>query len=158
MNMRSYVRVGIAVVSCYAAGFLGSLFVSNATGSWYAGIAKPWFNPPSWAFAPVWLLLYALMATALCIIWSRDPYAKEMRGWVPLFFAHLLLNAMWTVFFFGLHAVFLAMVDIGLLLFSIFLLMMGAWEIDRRATYLLVPYFVWVSFATLLNVSIWYLN
>jgi tryptophan-rich sensory protein len=158
MNMSSYVRVGIALSSCYAAGFIGSLFVSSTALSWYAGIDKPWFNPPSFVFAPVWIVLYTLMAIALVRVWNRDPNAQEMRGWVPLFFAHLLLNAAWTVFFFGYHAVFVAMVDIGILLVSVFLLTVGAWEIDRRASYLLMPYLAWVLFATILNVSIWMLN
>ena len=158
MNMSSYVRVGIAFLSCFSAGFIGSLFVNSAAGSWYAGIAKPFFNPPSWVFGPVWTTLYVMMAIALLIIWERDPNAKEMRGWVPLFFAHLLLNAGWTVFFFGYHAVFVGMLDILLLLLSVFLLTMGAWEIDKRASFLLMPYLLWVLFATLLNISIWVLN
>lgn len=158
MNMSSYIRVGIAFFSCFSAGIIGSLFVSSAADSWYAGIAKPFFNPPSWVFGPVWTALYVLMAIALLIIWARDPNAKEMRGWVPLFFAHLLLNAAWTIFFFGFHAVFVAMLDIILLLVSVFLLTIGAWEIDRRASILLMPYLLWVLYATILTISIWVLN
>jgi tryptophan-rich sensory protein len=77
---------------------------------------------------------------------------------VPLFFAHLLLNAAWTIFFFGFHAVLVALIDILILLCCIFLLICGAWEIDKRATYLLAPYFLWVLFATILNIAIWFLN
>lgn len=151
-------RAGIAVLACYGAGLLASIFISDGVGSWYDGITKPWFNPPNWVFAPVWIILYALMAAALTLVWARDPNAEHIRGWVPLFFAHLLLNAAWSMFFFGFHAVFVAMVDIGLLLFSVTLLVVGAWDIDRRASYLLMPYFAWVLFAAVLNVSIWYLN
>ncbi len=156
--MRSYVRVGVAVLASYGAGFLGSIFITAGVAAWYAELAKPWFQPPAWVFAPVWLILYALMASALVIIWSRDPHAEEVRGWVPLYFAHLMLNAAWTIFFFGFHAILVAFVDVLLLLFSVMLLLFGAWEIDRRAAYLLMPYFAWVAFATVLNGAIWYLN
>jgi tryptophan-rich sensory protein len=156
--MRLLVRAGIAILASYGAGFVGSLFVSDGVRGWYATLDKPWFNPPDWIFAPVWFVLYALMAAALVIVWNKDPHAEEMRGWVPLFFAHLLLNAAWVVFFFGLHGLLVALIDILLLAFSVFLLMMGAWEIDRRATYLFIPYFAWISFATILNLAIWYLN
>jgi len=158
MNMRSFMRAVISILVTYGAGFLGSIFIADAAGTWYDGITKPWFTPPNWVFLPVWLILYGLMALALWIIWMKDPNVKSLRGWVPLFFAHLLLNAAWSIFFFGFHAVFVAMLDIGLLVFAVFTLMMGAYEIDKRATYLLLPYFVWVLFAAILNVSIWYLN
>lgn len=156
--MRSYVRAGVSVLACYGAGFIGSLFVTAASLSWYDGIAKPFFNPPAWLFAPVWLVLYGCMACALALMWRADPSAKEGVGWVPLFFAHLLLNAAWTVFFFGFHAVFFALIDIVILLWCIVLLCFGAIAVDRRAAYFLLPYMLWVAYATILNASIWYLN
>ena len=156
--MRTLVRVGIAVLASYGAGFLGSLFVSNGVRGWYAMLSKPWFTPPDWVFAPVWFVLYGLMAAALVLVWQKDPLAKDIRGWVPLFFVHLLFNAAWMVFFFGLHAVLVALIEILLLLFIVYLLIIGAWEIDRRAAYLLIPYFLWVMFATILNGAIWYMN
>lgn len=156
--MRMPVRIAVAILACYGAAFLGTLFMTADTWVWYSSLDKPSFQPPSWLFGPVWTILYAMMATALVLVWKRDPNAKEWRGWVPLFFAHLLLNAAWTIYFFGYHAPFIALIDILLLDVAVILLMCGAWEIDRRATYLLSPYLAWLLFATLLNASIWYLN
>lgn len=154
--MNGLARLCVSILTCYGAGLLGSLFVS--TGTWYASLAKPSFMPPDWLFAPVWLVLYACMAIALTLVWNKDEAAAEGRGWVPLFFAHLLLNASWTVFFFGFHAVLIALINILFLLPCITLLMVGAWDIDKRATYLLTPYLLWVLFATYLNASIWLAN
>ena len=151
-------RASVAVITSYGAGLLGSLFISTTTGGWYDTLIKPEFSPPSWVYAPVWLVLYGLMAAAVTLIWNRDPNATEWRGWVPMFFAHLLLNAAWAVFFFGFHTILVAFVDIVILLFFIVLLIVGAWEIDKRAAYLLAPYLAWVLFATVLNGAIWYLN
>lgn len=151
-------RIGISLLACFGAGFLGTLFVSSGVGTWYDALQKPWFNPPAWTFGLVWILLYASMATALAIVWENDPHVKEFSGWVPLFLVHLLLNAAWIIFFFGYHAIFIALVDIILLASCVLLLTFGAREIDKRAFYLMLPYFVWVLFVALLNISIWYLN
>jgi translocator protein len=94
----------------------------------------------------------------LFIVWEKDPHAREMRGWVPLFFAHLLLNAAWPMFFFGFHAIFIALIDILLLNIAVFLLIFGAYEIDKRAAFLLVPYQIWLVFAAVLNLTIWMAN
>ncbi|HEY4522529.1 MAG TPA: TspO/MBR family protein [Candidatus Paceibacterota bacterium] len=156
--MGSIARAFIAVITSYSAGVVGYLFISTGAGSWYDTLTKPDFLPPSWVFAPVWLVLYGLMAAALYIVWTKDPYARDFTGWVPMFFAHLLLNAAWPIFFFGFHAIFIAFIDISVLAFSIVLLICGAWQVDKRATFLLAPYLGWVLFATLLNGAIWYLN
>jgi len=151
-------RGSVSILSCYAAGLLGALFVSAGVGTWYDALAKPWFYPPTWTFAPVWLVLYACMAAALYIVWSADPDASEAKGWVPLFFAHLCANACWTILFFGFHSVLIALIDMLCLLVAVALLLLGSWNIDRRATFFLAPYFAWVCFAAVLNASIWYLN
>lgn len=156
--MHKLARLGVALLASYSAGFLGALFVVDGVGGWYDMLDKPSFTPPDWLFAPVWLVLYGMMAIALTVMWDKDPDAAEVRGWVPLFFAHLLLNAAWTVFFFGFHALLIAFIDILILLCCILLLMCGAWKTDKRVTYLLAPYFVWVLFATILNGTIWLMN
>ncbi len=156
--MGSLSRAFVSIIACFGAGFVGTFFISTDAGSWYDQLNKPEFLPPSWLFAPVWLVLYGMMAAALYIVWSRDPNAKDFAGWVPMFFAHLLLNAGWTIFFFGFHAVFIAFIDIVLLAFSIILLILGAWTISKRSAYLLMPYLAWVLFATVLNGAIWMMN
>lgn len=158
MSMRSYTRVGLAIVACYGAGALGALFTDASVGSWYSSLEKPAYNPPAWLFAPVWLVLYGLMAAALVRVWDQDHHGEQMEGWVPLFFVHLVANAAWPIFFFGFHAILLAFIDILILAVAVLMLLTGAWGADRRAGYLLVPYFLWVCFALVLNLSIWWMN
>lgn len=156
--MSRIARLCVSALACFGAGFLGSLFVDAASRSWYDMLAKPPFTPPGWVFAIVWLLLYACMSLALWLVWEKDKHASEVTGWVPLFFAHLIVNAAWTIFFFGFHAIIIALIDITALAACVILLILGACEIDKRAAYLLAPYLVWVCFALYLNVGIWYLN
>ena len=158
MSMRSYMRMGFSLLACYGAGFFASLFVSAGTGSWYDGLIKPALTPDKYTVAILWLIVYGLMAVALYIVWEKDPHVNEMRGWVPLFFAHLLVNAAWATFFFGFHAIFTSLVDAIILLFAVGILVAGAWEIDKRAGYLLTPYFVLVLFTTYINLRLWFLN
>jgi tryptophan-rich sensory protein len=156
--MSRLVRLGVSLLLCLGAGLLGSIFVSDQAASWYDALQKPFFMPPNWLFPIVWTALYVLMALALWLVWEKDEDASEVRGWVPLFVAHLLVNASWTIFFFGFHATFVALIDIVLLLACIALLIIGACQIDKRAGWLLLPYLLWVCFATVLNGAIWWLN
>ena len=156
--MRSYIRMGLAFLACYATGFLSSLFVQTGTGSWYDGLVKPALMPDKWTIPLVWFGIYTLMAVALWLVWERDPHVKEMRGWVPLFFAHLLINACWAIFFFGFHAIFIALIDAIILIFAAMIVMAGAWEIDRHAGWLLVPYFIWTLFIAYLTLHLWLIN
>lgn len=156
--MRSSVRVGISILASYGAGFLASLFVQDGVRGWYASLEKPFFTPPDWVFAPVWFILYGLMAIALYLVWKKDPDANELHGWVPLFFCHLLLNAAWPMLFFGFRATFIALIEIMLLFWCVLMLTMGARDIDKRAMYLLIPYAAWILFTTILNAAIWLMN
>ncbi|MHB1086434.1 MAG: TspO/MBR family protein [Minisyncoccota bacterium] len=156
--MRSWIRLVVSILASYGAGFLGSIFVQDGVRTWYATLEKPFFTPPDWVFAPVWFVLYGLMASALYIVWEKDPHASEMRGWVPLYFCHLLLNAAWSIFFFGFHALFIAFIEILFLFWCIVMLIVGARDIDRTAAWLLVPYSVWIAFAAILNGTIWLIN
>lgn len=156
--MRSYVHAGVSVLASYGAGFAGSLFMSSDAIRWYEGLSKPFFTPPMWVFGVVWIILYGLIAAALALMWKHDPDAKDGTGWVPLFFAHLLLNAAWTMFFFGFHSLFIAFIDAILLFWCAILLWCGAINTNRLAARLLVPYILWLAFATLLSGAFWYLN
>jgi tryptophan-rich sensory protein len=156
--MSRLVRLGVSLLLCFGAGLLGSIFVSDQAAAWYDALQKPFFMPPNGLFPVVWTVLYILMGLALWLVWEKDDDASEVRGWVPLFIAHLLVNASWTIFFFGYHATFIALIDIVVLLACIILLMIGACQIDKRAGWLLAPYLLWVCFATILNGAIWWLN
>lgn len=142
------------IAICLAAGALGAAITAPAIPTWYAGLAKPSFNPPNWMFAPVWTALYLMMAIAAWLVWRRG------NGRTPLllFALQLVLNSAWSLLFFGLHRVDLALVDIVLLLAAIVATATAFRASSAVAAILLVPYLAWVSFATMLNFAIWRLN
>jgi tryptophan-rich sensory protein len=126
----------------------------TAPGEWYAGLAKPSFNPPGWIFGPVWTVLYVLIAVAGWRIWQRD-----RTGWpIKLWWVQLVLNFLWTPLFFAAHRIGLGLVVILLLLAAILTFIAMAWRQDRVAALLFVPYAAWVAFASVLNASIFALN
>jgi len=127
------------------------------TAGWYAELAKPTWNPPSWVFGPVWTTLYAMMAVAAWLVWQRGGW-KAQRGPLTLYVAQWALNALWTPLFFGLQRPGLAFAEILLLLIALIATLVVFWRVRRAATWLLVPYAVWASFATVLNFTIWRMN
>jgi len=134
-------------------GGLAIGFVSQP-GPWYEGLAKPSFNPPDWVFAPVWTILYVLVAVAGWRVWKKAPASRAMRLW----WLQLLFNFAWSPTFFILNDLALALVVILLLLAAIILFVIMAARIDRISAGLFVPYLAWVAFATLLNASLLMLN
>jgi len=151
-------RPAIAFLVCLAIvlaiASLGALF---PPGDWYAGLAKPSFNPPNWVFGPAGTTLYLMIAFATWLLWRAPAGAPRSRalGWSA---AHLVLNAAWTPMFFGLQQTGLALVVIVLMWFAILATVIAAWRVSRPAAWLLLPYLAWVTFATVLNAAIWRLN
>lgn len=123
-------------------------------GAWYAGLAKPPFNPPGWIFAPVWTLLYIMIAVAGWRTWQREPHGASMTMWI----IQLALNFTWSPVFFGTHLIGVALVIVIALLATILAFIGIRWPRDRIAALLFAPYAAWVAFATLLNGWIWSLN
>ncbi len=144
--------VCLAVVTAIA--MLGALF---PPGDWYAGLAKPAFNPPNWVFGPAWTTLYLLIAIATWRLW-RAPASPMRQRALGFSATHLALNAAWTPLFFGLQAPGIALAGIVLLWLAILATLLSAWRVSRLAAWLLVPYLAWVSFASVLNAAIWTLN
>lgn len=134
-------------------GIIGSFATQSSVTTWYQAVNKPGFTPPSWVFAPVWTTLFLLMGIALYMVWVR----KEMKL-VKLFIIHLGFNVLWSVFFFGLQNPGLALVEIIFLALFIAYLTYKFWKVNKWAGILLLPYLVWVTFATFLNFAIWRLN
>lgn len=155
--MKNIFRTIVALTITLGAGAVGSAFTISQIPGWYTSIAKPPFNPPSWLFAPIWTVLYILMAFALVRIWDLDD-TDERRRWFIVFALQFALNVMWSVFFFGLHAVLVSCIDIAFLWILALILFLDACKMDRRGAYLLAPYLAWVSFAAVLDVSIWWMN
>ena len=147
----------LSILVCQSAGIIGSFFTVSGL-QWYATLSKPSFSPPNWVFGPVWITLYFLMGIALFLVWRRGLDKKEVRLAFWFFIAHLSFNALWSVAFFGLRDVTIALSVILFLLAMIIRAVKQFWPIDKRAGYLLLPYLVWVSFATVLNYYLWALN
>jgi translocator protein len=149
--------LGVCVLTCLAAGGLGSAFTAPAIGAWYAGLNKPSFNPPNWIFGPVWTTLYVLMAVAAWRVW-RQRAARPVRLALWLFGVQLALNAAWSPIFFGLHRPLAAMIDLAMLWVALVVTLVVFWRVDRTAGFLLLPYLAWVSFAGVLNAALVVLN
>jgi len=142
------------LVVCFAAASLGAVFMP---GEWYAALRKPAWNPPGWVFGPVWSALYAMMAVAAWLVWKRGGFVAQRRP-LALFLAQLVLNAAWTPLFFGLHRPGLAFAEILLLWLAIVATLAAFRPVSRTAAWLLAPYLAWVSFAAVLNGTLWRLN
>ena len=155
--MKSYIKLGLAIIICLGAGALGSLFTAPAIGSWYTELVKPVGNPPSWVFGPVWTTLYILMGIALYLVWVSGA-SNAKKSAIKLFAVQLILNAVWSPVFFGLQNVGAALVVIVLLWLAILATIITFAKISKTAAWLLVPYILWVSYATYLNASIYVLN
>lgn len=146
----------ISIALCLITGFLGSIFTVSAIPTWYVALNKPFFNPPNWIFAPVWTTLYILMGIALYLLWASKK--KEKGKAIKLFLIQLILNFFWSIIFFGWHNQQAALVEIFALWIFIFLTIRQSLPISKTAAYLLYPYLVWVSFASILNLFIVILN
>jgi tryptophan-rich sensory protein len=159
MNARGWFGLAVAVALCEAAGLLGSVFTAGSLSSWYAGLAKPAATPPGWLFGPVWTALYALMGVAAWLAYrAGDTNRRTRRTALALFGVQLLLNTLWSVLFFGLQDPALALADIVLLWLAIVATIASFARLSRTAAWLLVPYLLWVTFATHLNWSVVALN
>ncbi len=158
MRVNNFFKLVIAIVVSELAGIIGSVFTISAIPTWYDGLVKPALNPPSWVFGPVWTALYALMGIAAFLIWRMGWERKEVKTALGVFGLQLSLNAIWSIIFFGLHSPGWALVNIILLWLAILGTIIVFYKISRPAAYLLVPYILWVSFASYLNYSIWVLN
>lgn len=138
-------------------GALSGYLTSGEISTWFTTLEKPVFNPPSWVFAPVWTTLYVLMGISLFLVWNSLPHPLHKRAYF-VFGSQLLLNFLWSLFFFSFHLLLVSLADIVLLWILIFSMIKTFRQINPWAGYLQVPYLLWVSFATLLNLAFWWLN
>jgi benzodiazapine receptor len=148
----------LAIVPVAIASVLGSAVTVPQIAGWYAGLVKPPFNPPNWLFAPVWTVLYVLMAVAVFRIWRLPTGTEGRREALLAYHVQLALNMLWSCAFFGLESPTAGLVVILLLLAAILVTIRLTAPLDRLAAGLFWPYFAWVVFAALLNLSIWWLN
>ena len=158
MKPRDIWKLVVSIIACLAAGAVGSIFTREAIPTWYATLEKPAFNPPNWLFAPVWTLLYIMMGIAAFMVWRKGLENRQVRIALIVFLVQLVLNALWSVAFFGLESPLFGVVVIAALWVAILFTVLKFYRISLAASVLLWPYLLWVTFAAVLNVSIWLLN
>lgn len=158
MQRIQWLRLATFVIVAELAGILGTVFTVRSIPTWYAGLQKPSFNPPNWVFGPVWTVLYFLQGLAAYLVWERRDSHPQAGTALKLFWIQLALNAIWTPIFFGAKNLGLAFVEIILMWIFIVLTMVWFWRVRPTAAYLMLPYLAWVTFASVLNFSLWRLN
>jgi tryptophan-rich sensory protein len=154
-----YPRLGLLgwFVLCFAVAWVGSSITTPEIGSWYAGLAKPSWTPPNGVFGPVWSILYLCMAVSAWLVWRQNGFRGSANPWTA-FGIQLVLNVGWSLCFFGLHKPGVAFLDIVLLWLAILMTIVLFWRRSTPAGILLLPYLLWVSFASVLNYAIWRMN
>lgn len=182
MQLNNFFKLVIAITVSELAGIIGSVFTVPAIKfGWYAGLVKPALNPPGWIFGPVWILLYFLIGVSLYLVWKNNWeiknqfFHKNKKAWnrwserlwtgdlykinaISVFGVQYILNILWSYAFFSLRSPFFSFIEILALWTSIVYVIINFYRISKPAAYLLLPYFIWVSFASYLNYSIWAFN
>ena len=157
-RVRDIAKLLISIIACQFAGFIGSIFTTPSIPTWYATLQKPPFTPPNWLFAPAWITLYLLMGISAFIIWRRGVDNTRVREALIVFLIQLILNSLWSIVFFGLKSPLYGVVVIIALWIAILFTILKFFKLSTGAGGLLLPYILWVSFAAVLNISIWILN
>jgi len=154
----SIVKIVISVLACLAAGGIGSIFTFKAIPSWYPRLKKPRYTPPDQVFGPVWTTLYILMGLSVFFVWQTGLTVEGAILAFILFWVQLVLNALWSIIFFGMKSKGGGVIMIIVLWFLILATIITSFQVSIWAGILLIPYILWVSVATYLNVGIWWLN
>jgi len=154
INNKYISLIGFIIIT-FAASGISSFATRISKEPWYSSINKPSFNPPDWVFAPVWTALYVFMAIAVWLIWTNS---KKIKKIFYVYFIHLFINATWSVIFFGFHEIFLALINIVLIIFFIIWLIKLYLPINKMSAYLMIPYLAWCSYAFILNLNLYLLN
>jgi len=152
------IKLAASVLVCLAVGYIGSLATTPSIPTWYANLAKPAFNPPNAVFGPVWTLLFILMGISAYVVWAKGLAHRGVKTGLVLFIVQLALNLLWSVIFFALHQPLWAFCEIVLLWVAILLTIISFIRVSRFAGWLMIPYILWVSFASVLNFSVYLLN
>ena len=155
MSLESILAFAGFLIICLGVGGVAGYATLPEIAGWHSTLNKPNFNPPNWIFGPIWTLLYILMAISAWLMWQRGGLMQPALGF---FAVQLIFNFAWSFIFFRAHLIGWALVDICLLWLAIVATIFSFVQVSAIAAWLLIPYLAWVSFATLLNASIWRLN
>lgn len=156
--MKNSVKLIISILIPQAIGMISGIATSAGTKTWYPSLVKPALNPPDWIFAPVWISLYFMMGISLYLVWNKGLNFQGVKQALIIFGIQLFFNFIWSILFFGFHLKLAAFIDIVLLWASIIITIILFSRISYYSAILLVPYFLWVSFASYLNLFLWLLN
>jgi len=154
MIKNKYLSLGLILLVTFVASGIGSFVTSSFKEPWYSEILLPSFNPPSWVFGPVWTTLYVFMSVAAWSAWKKVSDKKILQ----IYFIHLFFNSIWSVIFFGFHQIFLALINLGIILVFIIWLMKIYYQVSKISFLLMMPYLLWSFYALILNGAIFYLN
>jgi len=158
MTFQNIIKFVISILICQLAGFVGSLFTTPSIPAWYRDLTKPSFTPPNWLFSPVWITLFVLMGVSAFLVWQKGWRHPHVQLALIIFCLQLALNVLWSFLFFKLQQPMFAFIEILCLWLAILLSILSFLRVSKLASYLLFPYLLWVSFAAVLNFSIWRLN
>ncbi|MDD3175579.1 MAG: tryptophan-rich sensory protein [Candidatus Nanoarchaeia archaeon] len=158
--MNKYLKLLISVLIPLFIGMLGSIFTSTSINTWYISLIKPSFNPPNWIFGPVWTALFILMGLAFFLVWSEETkkLQKYKSGATKLFSIQLMLNLIWSALFFGCRNPLASFIEIIILEFFIIWTTIQFYKVSKPAAYMMIPYILWVAFASALNLAFVILN
>ncbi|MGM0500926.1 MAG: TspO/MBR family protein [Bacillota bacterium] len=156
--IKKFFKLITSLFICQGAGLVGSLLTTPKIETWYSSLNKPFFNPPAWVFSPVWIVLYFLIGISLYLIWIKQEKSYRTKAAWQVFVIQLLLNIAWSAAFFTFESPLAGLLVILLLWVVILGMIYIFYQVSRWSSYLLIPYFLWVSFAVVLNWSILILN
>ena len=158
MDSSDIIKLITSILASFAAGGIGILFTFKAIPTWYAGLKKPPYTPPNWLFGPVWTTLYILMGISVFLVWRNGLAVNGALLAFTLFWVQLVLNALWSIVFFGMKSKVGGVITIIVLWLLILATVITSFQVSGCAGALLIPYIVWVSIASYLNIGVWLLN
>jgi benzodiazapine receptor len=151
-------KLVISLVACFTAAGIGSAFTFKSIPTWYAGLKKPRYTPPNWAFGPIWSILYVMMAISVFFTWQNGLTTCNGLVAFTLFWTQLAFNIFWSIIFFGMKSRGGGVLTIVILWLLILATILTSLRVSLRAGVLLIPYIIWVTIATYLNIGVWLLN
>lgn len=158
ISLPFWVKIILGILICNVVGLLASSVTLPAIPGWYASLEKPFFTPPNWLFGPVWTILYTFMGISAAAVWNLGFHLNKVRHALSVFGIQLMLNGIWSFLFFGYQSPLLAFIEILFLMAAIWLTFLRFKELKPWAAWLLIPYLLWVAYASALTLSIYILN
>ena len=155
MLKNKFLSFTLFFIITYSASFIGRLATISYKEPWYSELVKSNFNPPDWVFAPVWTTLYLMMTVAIWLFWHNK---NRDINTIYIYFIHILFNTTWSVVFFALHNILLALINLVILIIFIIILMLRFNRVNKISSYLMIPYLLWSCYALFLNFNLLILN